>query len=115
MDRSFNSWTYWRSTLPVCRAMRYPFVSIVLASQDANGRHLFETATRNLGLHLLSEGRVNEARPVLRAYLNTYEESVRSDMPGGDEGIHLIPRLTLLSYADMLAGGTQCWCLRVGL
>lgn len=87
----------------------------LLASEGAIGRHLFEAATRNLGLHLLSEGRVNEARPVLRAYLNTYEESVRSDMPGGDESIHLIPPLTLLSYADMLAGGTRYWYLLVVL
>lgn len=96
---------------PYALPTRYPFVPILLASGDAHGRHLLEAATRNLGLHYLSEGNVNEARPVLRAYLNTYEENVRSDMPGGDESIDLIPPLTLLSYADMLAGGTQRWLL----
>lgn len=45
-----------------------------------------------------------EARPLLRACLETYEETLRSDMVGGNESVDLIPPLTLLSYVDMLAG-----------
>ncbi|CAM9421771.1 unnamed protein product [Laminaria digitata] len=74
------------------------------ASGDTNPRHLVDAATRNLGLHYLAEGRVADARPLLRACLETYEETLRSDMLGGNESVDLIPPLTLLSYADMLAG-----------
>lgn len=74
------------------------------ASGDTTPRHLVDAATRNLGLHYLAEGRVADARPLLRACLETYEETLRSDMLGGNESVDLIPPLTLLSYADMLAG-----------
>lgn len=47
---------------------------------------------------------MTEARPLLRAHLKTYEETLRSDMVGGSESVDLIPPLTLLSYTDMLAG-----------
>ncbi|CAN0531411.1 unnamed protein product, partial [Ectocarpus sp. 8 AP-2014] len=67
-------------------------------------KHLVDAATRNLGLHYLSEGRVEEARPLLRACLASYEETLQSDMPGGHESLDIITPLTVLSYADMLAG-----------
>ena len=63
-----------------------------------------DAATRNLGLHYLSEGRVDEACPLLRTCVVNMEEGLRSDMPGGDESLDLIPPLTVLSYAEMLAG-----------
>ncbi|CAM9364932.1 unnamed protein product, partial [Ectocarpus fasciculatus] len=73
-------------------------------SRDPHWKHLVDAATRNLGLHFLSEGRVEEARPLLRACLESYEDTLRSDMPGGHESLDLITPLTVLSYADMLAG-----------
>lgn len=51
-----------------------------------------------------------EARPLLRACLETYEETLRSDMVGGNESVDLIPPLMLLSYADMLAGIVYNYC-----
>ncbi|CAM9388394.1 unnamed protein product, partial [Ectocarpus sp. 13 AM-2016] len=72
--------------------------------RDPHRKHLVDAATRNLGLHYLSEGRVEEARPLLRACLESYEENLQSDMPGGHESLDLITPLTVLSYADMLAG-----------
>lgn len=65
---------------------------------------MVDAATRNLGLHYLSEGRVDEACPLLRACLETLEKALRPDMAGGDESLDLIPPLTVLSYAEMLAG-----------
>lgn len=73
-------------------------------SGDTNQKHVVDAATRNLGLRLLSEGRVDEACPLLRKYLETLEEACRPDMAGGDESLDLIPPLTVLSYAEMLAG-----------
>ncbi|CAM9282487.1 unnamed protein product, partial [Ectocarpus sp. 4 AP-2014] len=79
--------------------------STTIASvRDPHRKHLVDAATRNLGLHYLSEGRVEEARPLLRACLESYEKTLQSDMPGGHESLGLITPLTVLSYADMLAG-----------
>lgn len=78
---------------------------------DTTPNHLVDAATQNLGLHYLAEGRVAEARPLLRACLETYEETLRSDMVGGNESVDLIPPLTLLSYTDMLAGTWYTICL----
>lgn len=50
---------------------------------------------------------MEEARPLLRACLESYEETLQSDMPGGHESLDLITPLTVLSYADMLAGGSK--------
>lgn len=77
------------------------------ARRDQHRKYILDAATRNLGLHYLSEGRVEEARPLLRACLESYEETLRSDMPGGHESLDLITPLTVLSYADMLAGGSK--------
>lgn len=68
-----------------------------------------DAATRNLGLHYLSEGRVDEACPLLRTCLETLEKTLRSDMADGDESLDLIPPLTVLSYAEMLAGMQRTW------
>ncbi|CAM9418276.1 unnamed protein product, partial [Hapterophycus canaliculatus] len=73
-------------------------------SGDTGQEYLVNAATRNLGLHYLSEGRVEEAQPLLQASFQGYEQTLRSDMAGGDESLELIPLLTVLSYADMLAG-----------
>ena len=79
------------------------------SSGDTSHKLLVDAATRNLGMHYLSEGRVHEARPLLRTVLEGLEEALRSDMAGGHESLDLIPALTVLSYADMLAGkGTIC-------
>lgn len=89
-------------------------LSIRLSSGGTNQKHLVDAATRNLGLHYLSEGRVEDARPLLRKCLEAYEETVRSDMAGGDESLELIPPLTVLSYADMLAGMNDADPFKVG-
>ncbi|CAN0523112.1 unnamed protein product, partial [Scytosiphon promiscuus] len=68
-------------------------------SGDTAPKHLVDAATRNLGLHYLAEGRVAEARPLLRTCLETYEDTLRSDMVGGNESVDLILPLMLLSYA----------------
>lgn len=47
---------------------------------------------------------MEEARPLLRACLECLAETLRSDMEGGDESVELVRPLTVLSYADMLAG-----------
>ncbi|CAM9242923.1 unnamed protein product [Scytosiphon promiscuus] len=67
-------------------------------------KHLVDAATRNLGLHYLSEGRVKDAQPLLSASFEGFEQMLRSDMTGGYESLELIPPLAVLSYADMLAG-----------
>lgn len=68
---------------------------------------LVEASTRNLALHYLSEGRVEEARLLFRKYLEFRDNELRSDMPGGDDSVELIKPLELLSYADMLAGASD--------
>lgn len=52
-----------------------------------------------------------EARPLLRTCLETYEDTLRSDMVGGNESVDLILPLMLLSYADMLAGTSRLFVL----
>eukprot|EP00903_Cladosiphon_okamuranus_P006591 g6439.t1 len=73
-------------------------------SGDTSQKHVVDAATRNLGLHYLSEGRVDEACPLLRSCLATLEEALRPDMSGGDESLDLVSGLTVLSYAEMLTG-----------
>eukprot|EP00752_Nemacystus_decipiens_P004020 g3682.t2 len=72
--------------------------------EDASLKHVADAATRNLGLHYLSEGRVDEACPLLRTCVEALEKALQPDMAGGDESLDLIPPLTVLSYAEMLAG-----------
>lgn len=71
---------------------------------DQTVRHIVDAVTRNLGLHYLKEGRVEEARSLFRTSLERREIELRSDMPGGHESLLMIEPLELLSYADMLAG-----------
>lgn len=78
-------------------------------SGGTSQKHVMDAATRNLGLHYLSEGRVDEACPLLRTCLETLEKTLRSDMADGDESLDLIPPLTVLSYAEMLAGMQRTW------
>lgn len=73
-------------------------------SGDTSQKHVADAAIRNLGLHYLSEGRVDDACLFLRTCLETLEKTLRPDMAGGDESLDLIPPLTVLSYAEMLAG-----------
>lgn len=68
---------------------------------------MVDAVTRNLGLHYLSEGRVDEACPLLRECLETLEKTLRPDMARGDESLDLIPPLMVLSYAEMLAGNKR--------
>lgn len=75
-----------------------------ITSCDAEHERMMQSVTRNLGLIYLAEGRVDEARPLLRACLETCERELQPDMPGGHESVELILPLMLMSYADMLAG-----------
>lgn len=63
-----------------------------------------QSIARNLGLAYLSEGKAEEARPLLRSCLEALERELRPDMSEGDECVELIEPLMLLSYTDMLAG-----------
>lgn len=47
---------------------------------------------------------MDKARSLFLTSLEMVEEDLRPDMTGGDESVDLIPPLTLLSYAAMLAG-----------
>lgn len=80
------------------------FMRMRLSSGDTSRNYLVDAATRNLGLHYLSEGRAEEAQPLLRASFQEYEQTLQSDMAGGDESLELIPLLEVLSYVDVLAG-----------
>lgn len=41
---------------------------------------------------------------LIRGWLKTLEDKLRSDVIGGDESVDLIEPLTLMAYIDMLAG-----------
>lgn len=84
-----------------------PVVFSCYISAGMSFHHIREGVSRNLSLHYLSEGRVDEARSLMRTCLETCENNLRLDMPGGDESLELIEPLMLLSYVDMLAGKLQ--------
>lgn len=91
-----------------CRAHRIPHLpdgsTFLCNGSDRTSRHVVDAVTRNLGLHYLKEGRVEEARSLFRTWVERRENEIRSDMPGGHESLLMIEPLELLSYADMLAG-----------
>lgn len=89
---------------PPPRGRLFRFFPILVSSEGNTQNHMIRCASRNLGIHYLSEGMVEEARPQIRKWLEISEGILKSNMPGEGESEELIPVLTLLSYADMLAG-----------